>query len=298
MIAQIRQPRPASWASYGIDLPPHEAGQVRTVCPTCSASRRKSHDRCLAVNTDLGVWYCWHCGWRGRLRGQHYNTRHVPADAQPHPQLDERKWAALNRVWGEAFPLKPSDAVTRYLCQRNILLPSDDLPRTLRYHPHLRYQHDDGTVSYHPAMLARVDAPDGSLSSIHRTYLAQDGSKASVEAPRKLMAPALPGSIRGAALRLYAAGETLAVAEGIETALAVRFATQLPVWSTICARGMADLIVPVEVRLAVIAADHDTPGLNAARALARRLLEEHRRVKILIPPRPGTDWLDAVVGHG
>lgn len=106
------------------------------------------------------------------------------------------------------------------------------------------------------------------------------------------MAPAIPGATRGGAIRLYEAMETLAVTEGIETALAVHLATGLPVWAAICSGGMARLIVPSEVRLVVICADHDPAGMDAARTLARRLLAEQRRVKILTPDTPSADWAD------
>jgi len=107
-----------------------------------------------------------------------------------------------------------------------------------------------------------------------------------------MMSPVVPGATNGGAIRLYAPGETLAVAEGIETALAVRCATGLPVWATYSAGGMARLIVPDEVRLVVICADHDPAGLEAARVLAWRLLAEQHRVKILTPDTPGADWAD------
>jgi putative DNA primase/helicase len=172
---------------------------------------------------------------------------------------------------------------------------------TLRYHPSLPYRHEDGRFSHHPAMVARVDDPHGELATLHRTYLVYDGKKAEVPTPKKLMPPAVAGATNGGAIRLYAPTETLAVAEGIETALAVRLATGLPVWSTLSAGGMARLIVPNDVRLVVICADHDPAGLDAAKALARRLLAEGRRVKIITPDTPGADWADMAaeeVGHG
>jgi putative DNA primase/helicase len=132
---------------------------------------------------------------------------------------------------------------------------------------------------------------------LHRTYLTPDGHKAPVPTPKKLMSPALPGATRGAAIRLLPAGATLAVSEGIETALAVHLGTGLPVWATICAQGMAALVVPDTVRLVVIGADHDAPGLQAAKALARRMLAEGRRVKIVTPDTPGADWADTEVCH-
>jgi putative DNA primase/helicase len=205
-------------------------------------------------------------------------------------QPDERKGAALRRVWGEARPITAADPVNLYLCQRGIVL--DNLPAVLRCHPHLAYRHEDGQCTYHPAMVARVDNAQGQGVSLHRTYLTRDGRKANVPTPKKLMPSVLPGATRGGAIRLSPPSETLAIAEGIETALAVRLATGLPVWSTICAGGMARLIIPLEVCLVIICADNDPPGIKAARKLARRLLVDQRRVKILMPDTPGADWAD------
>jgi putative DNA primase/helicase len=288
-----------TWADVGIELPHGATGEVRLTCPECSPSRRKSREACLAVHTEKGTWLCWHCGWHGGLHGRSQAPALSPVPRPP-AQPDERKRAALRRVWGEARQMTADDPVPLYLHQRGIALPVTDLPTVLRYHPHLVYHHEDGQRTYHPAMLARVDDAHGQGVSIHRTYLTSDGYKADVPTPKKLMPSVVSGATRGGAIRLYPPGETLAVTEGIETALAVRLATGLPVWAALCARGLARLIVPPEVHLAVICADHDAAGLDAARALARRLLTEQRRVKILTPDTPGADWADALqeVTHG
>jgi putative DNA primase/helicase len=193
----------------------------------------------------------------------------------------------------------PGDAAVTYLRRRGINILQGDIPTVLRCHSHLIYRHEDGQRTMHPTMVARVDDISGQGVTLHRTYLTPDGRKAAVPTAKKLMSPAVPGATRGGAIRLYPARETLAVAEGIETALAVHLATGLPVWAAICAGGMARLIVPPKVSLVVIAADHDAAGLDAARALARRLLGEQRRVKILTPDTPGADWADLQeVAHG
>jgi putative DNA primase/helicase len=285
-------------ADVGIELPYGATGEVRIPCPQCSPSRRKSRDTCLAVNADKGMWKCWHCGWTGGLQGRRQRDEFPPLP-RPAVQPDERKRVALRRVWGEACPITAGDPVDTYLHQRGLSLPPADLPAVMRYHPHLVYHHEDGQPTYHPAMVARVDHPSGRAVSLHRTFLRLDGRKADVPSPKKLMSPAIPGATRGGAIRLYPAGETLAVTEGLETALAVRLATGLRVWAAICAGGMARLIVPPEVHLIVICADHDSAGLDAARTLARRLLVEQRRVKLLTPETPGTDWANLQeVGHG
>ncbi len=280
-----------AWTDVDIAIPYGATGEVRTTCPQCSPSRRKSRDACLAVNVDAGTWYCHHCGWKGGLHGRSQASTLALRSRSP-VQPDARKRAALDRLRREAVPLAPWDPVCMYLARRGITLPCDDLPVTLRYHPSLAYRHEDQTFTYHPAMLARVDDPRGEVVTMHRTYLAFDGRKADVPTVKKLLSPVVPGATNGGAIRLYPAGEMLAIAEGIETALAVRLATGLPVWATICAGGMERLIVPNEVRLVVICADHDPAGLDAAKALGRRLLAEQRRVKILTPDTPGTDWAD------
>jgi putative DNA primase/helicase len=287
-----------TWADVGIALPDGATGEVRTTCPQCSPSRRKSRDACLSVSTARGIWYCHYCGWRGSLLGRLQAPTLTPRPCLP-AQPDERHRAALARVCAQALPLAEGDPVLTYLSQRGITLPLQDLPVVVRYHPRLPYRHEDHIFTYHPAMVARVDDPSGALATLHRTYLTRDGHKAAVSTPKKMMSPAVPGATNGGAIRLYTPDETLAVTEGIETALAVRCATGLPVWATCSAGGMARFIVPAEVRLVVICADHDTAGLDAARALARRLLVERRHVKMLTPDRPGADWADRQeVGHG
>jgi twinkle protein len=56
-----------SFAEFGISIPSNASGEIRTTCPECSKDRRKSRDRCLAVNVDQGVWYCHHCFISGSL---------------------------------------------------------------------------------------------------------------------------------------------------------------------------------------------------------------------------------------
>jgi hypothetical protein len=60
MIHHTTSPRPATWANHGIILPLHAAGEVRTSCPQCSASWRKSRNTCLAVNVEKGALVCHH----------------------------------------------------------------------------------------------------------------------------------------------------------------------------------------------------------------------------------------------
>lgn len=49
----------------GINLRGKQSGQIKTVCPKCSADRKKKNDPSLSVDIDNGVWNCHHCGWSG-----------------------------------------------------------------------------------------------------------------------------------------------------------------------------------------------------------------------------------------
>lgn len=278
------------WHDVHIALPPGATGEVRTTCPQCAPSRR-TRDTSLAVHVDRGCWYCFYCGWKGSLHGR---KRGEPMPGRMAPQVapDPRKQAVMERLWHTARCITTGDPVHRYLLQRRLTHAGADIPPVLRYHPHVVYRHADGSLTSHPAMVAVVQAPDGTLVNIHRTYLTHAGVKAAVPTVKKLMPPAVPGDTRGGAIRLFPAGETLAVTEGIETGLAVHLGTGLPAWAAIAASNMRMLVVPETVRLVVIGADHDTAGLEAAKALARRMLAAGRRVKILTPACPGRDWAD------
>ncbi|MEO6610723.1 MAG: bifunctional DNA primase/helicase [Chitinophagaceae bacterium] len=55
-------------ANLGIDLKGKTHGQIKTLCPSCSATRRNKKELCLSVNIDDGVYSCKNgCGFEGRV---------------------------------------------------------------------------------------------------------------------------------------------------------------------------------------------------------------------------------------
>lgn len=60
-----------TFADFGIEIPWGASGEVDVLCPKCSPTRKKSHDRCLSVNIEKGTWICHHphCGWKDSLKG-------------------------------------------------------------------------------------------------------------------------------------------------------------------------------------------------------------------------------------
>lgn len=58
-----------TYADFNISIPHgRTTGEVPTICPQCSHTRKKSNDKCLSVNLDKQVWRCNHCNWSGFLK--------------------------------------------------------------------------------------------------------------------------------------------------------------------------------------------------------------------------------------
>ena len=208
----------------------------------------------------------------------------------------ERMKQLMKTIWDEALPVTAGDPVHKYLCNRG--LGGAAAASAVRFHPSLGYYQRSGEgkselVRSFPAMVALVVGADGVPVTLHRTYLA-DGGKAPVPEPKKL----LSAGIRGAAIRLQPATDEVAIAEGIETALAIHLATGKPSWAAISARNLEQVVLPQSVRSVRIYADNDSgsrfDGQASAYALARRLRQEDatREVEVFVPRQSGADWAD------
>lgn len=271
-------------------------------CPMCGGKTRFRFDD----KEGRGTWICNNCGagdgaeLAKRALGIDFRELAVrldpiigevaPTASRPTRSADQQR-DSLNRLWRSGGPIRPGDPVARYLSVRVGLVSA---PPCLRAVDRLRYQ--DDSPSWHPAMIAMVTGPDGMPATIHRTYLTEDGRKADVDAPRRLM----PGSIPdGAAVRLFDAGLTLGIAEGIETALAAASLFGVPVWAAINSTMLAKWRPPVGVEEVVVFGDADEgfAGQAAAFTLARRLAPHVERVRVEIPEMIGTDWCDVLGGE-
>jgi hypothetical protein len=205
---------------------------------------------------------------------------------------------ALRGVWSET--LDPTDRkaapLQRYLRRRGIDAQPD--PRVVRFHPALGYWEDGQRIGTYPAIVAQVSNADGNPVTLHRIYLDMEGCKAPVESPKKMMTPLAP--VLGGAIRLYPAGATLGITEGIETALVVRQRTEMPVWSGVSTTLLERFEPPPGVALVVIWADLDVSGAGekAAIWLRDRLVARGIQVAVHLPPGPipagrkSLDWAD------
>ena len=89
-----------------------------------------------------------------------------------------------------------------------------------------------------------------------------------------------------------ARGRAVGIAEGIETALAARYASGLPTVAAYSAGALAGWVWPTDLRRLVIFADADLAGAHAADKLRQRARTAGLSVEVMAPTTPGTDWCD------
>lgn len=265
-------------------------------CPMCGGKDRFRFDD----KDGRGTWICNSCGagdgialamainkWDFKEAAERLEelAGRTPRQAVSRERDQKALRDAMNRLWQAAKPVEYGDPVARYLDRRAIAL--DAYPAALRYVERCRFA--DGV--YFPAMLAKVTAPDGTPSTIHRTFLKPDGGK-----ERKLM----PGKVeKGSAIRLALAAPIMGIAEGIETALSASIIWNMPVWAAYSAGNLMEWIPPEGVREIYIFADSDRnfAGQSAAYALGHRLSARGFAVHVELPADAGMDWNDVLVAE-
>ena len=327
---RARQQWPAILAGLGID--PAYLRNRHGPCPACGGKDRFRFDD----KDGDGRYYCNGCGagdgfsllqkvhgwtarealqavacWLGMVPYGPAEITPLRKPTAPTRTTIERMKAKIKTIWAQAIPLEdPAAAIARTYLEYRGLGDLSPLPADMRLHPSLPYWFPgpDGLpieLGCYSALVALVRNLAGRVRGLHRTYLQPDGqgkarvvSPAGAQLPAKKLMSLAPGATRGAAIRLYpvTAGK-LAVAEGIETALAISWANPgWPCWATLFAGNLAHIELPPDLETVAICADNDSHqvGQEAARALARRLfqLPDHPEIKILIPEIPDTDWLD------
>ena len=236
-------------------------------------------------------------------------VKHVVSNRVPILHEDEIKKRAgtLRALMNSAQPSAGHRLYKSYCESRGIpAIPCADLlVATNVYH---RDEH--ATVSRKNAILGVMRKPDGSVATVHRLYLGENGHGIK-GAHRKMMLPPpcqkkelLGSAIRLAPTRKGPRGNILALTEGIETGLAVMAGSGLPTWSCYSTALLEAVQIPKEVEKVIIFADYDYnggAGLDSAETLAVRLRQEGFCVRILVPMEPpgfdkegkkGVDWLD------
>jgi putative DNA primase/helicase len=299
--APLRERARGKWRQIlsGIGIGSQHLSKKGSPCPLCGGT-----DRFLFFDTGgHGTWLCRGCGGKGsgsdlvmRFRGLEFREAAklieqyigAPVDTEPtKPAPDPR--SKLDKLWAASKPTIRRDIVDTYLRSRGVGL--DRYPSCIRTASSLRYYDDDATSTF-PAMLAMVHDAAAMPVTIHRTYLARDGSgKAPVEKPRKIVSK----HGKSPHVRLTPIMPIMGVAEGIETALSATKLFKVPTWSVLSTYGITTFEPPGGIGRLVIFADNDTNGAGqkAAYELAARL-SGRIAIEVKIPDQPNSDWNDAL----
>jgi putative DNA primase/helicase len=207
-------------------------------------------------------------------------------DPVPEAQPGDGGW---ERIWRASEAPERSPAA-RYLEGRGLALPTEP-GRVLRFNPACPFGSER-----RPAMVALIrNAETGRPQGVHRTPLTLAGERArgpdGSKLPKMILGAAAGGAVMLSPDREVEAG--LAIAEGIESALAgLRRRPSLPTWAALSAGGVRVFPVLAGVEALAIYADHDAPGLEAARACAARWAAAGRYAEVQWPRAAGADMAD------
>ena len=269
-------------------------------CPVCGGHNRFRFDN----EEGRGTFFCSSCGagdgfrllelfnrWPFKKAAIEIERVAGMIAVKPSNQecLAKRRHELCERTWRQSTVVSSGDPGDSYLLRRTGLSVAST---QLRYCRGLPYRHDDGRVSRHPAMVAKVSDSDGRGVAIHRTYLTASGDKADLPQVKKSLGSLPPAS----AIRLFPADREIGIAEGIETAISAALYFGVPVWAAISANGLKQWSPPAGIERVTIYGDNDLNGVgqSAAWNLAQRLIDSGIETKVEIPDLPGSDWNSAL----
>ncbi len=184
------------------------------------------------------------------------------------------------RLWNGAEPVEGGPGAAYFQARAIGWFPND-----LRYHRAAPRGYSSPATA--PAILALARSFTGSPRAVQATFLARDC--------RSKTGRITFGKLLGSTVRLSPPTETLAVAEGMETAAAYCKLEAIPTWAALGTANLEAFQPPAGVRQLIVAADGDAAGVRAARALAERVCA---RCEVIIRPAPdGFDWNDVATGR-
>ena len=187
----------------------------------------------------------------------------------------------VERLWSEAVPVASTPAEV-YLRQRGIRDGFDDL----RFHPRCPWG-PKPTTRFLPALI--VAAREGrALHAVQRVFLDLEHGG--------YLKKVMLGTPAGASWQGMRVTDTLALAEGFETAAMFTQHNGIPCWATLGAARLDRVHIPDSVRTLIFAEDNDPEGRRACRKAWAAYRPRGLNLRRMPPPRQFGDWADVRTG--
>ena len=201
---------------------------------------------------------------------------------------------AAHRLWDQSVPLAGSPGEA-YLTSRGLSLR----PPELRFHARTPLGRGR-QLRFRPAIIAAVRT-GRTLVAVQRLFLASDRPALADDLTNPRLMLGRPG---GGAVQLCRAGTTLALAEGIETALSAAALLDLPVWAVLGNERLPRIAIPPQVERLVLLPDDDAAGALGERLARGTYASQVLRIETIWPWDGHNDWNDVLraggkaAGHG
>jgi DNA primase len=228
---------------------------------------------------------------RPRAKRRYESLEHAHS-LPPRSAEDMKSISFAEAIWDACVPATGSLVERYWHDKRGLTLP---IPAVIRYGAAIPYGYEKPGCPprpQRPAMIAKIQAVDGSFAGVHATYLRPDGKG---KDPSLLKTRLVYGRVAGCAIRLSDAVDELALGEGIEST--VSYMTQFGVagWAAISTSGMSSIILPRPPVAFVVTLVGENDGGPSERTVAHasaRLRLEGRLVNSVFPAEEFKDFND------
>lgn len=113
-----------NYYELGIDTKGKNSGEIKTICPQCSHTRKKQTQPCLNVNLDTGLYHCWHCEWSGKVSDQPRKQSYIrPIQVFTKPVYEVPKIDAGVKQWFSERGIDESVLIRNRIGKRKAWMP-------------------------------------------------------------------------------------------------------------------------------------------------------------------------------
>ena len=214
---------------------------------------------------------------------------HDAGKRHAHTAEEKARMNSALKIWDEATDPRNTLAEKYLNEQRKLDLPAAIAGTVLRFHPRCPWRDENtGNTIGVPALIAAFRSIDeDQVTGIHRIALNPDGTKRD----RRML-----GVTRRAAVKLDPANLTLAIGEGIETAMAARELGLAPAWALGGVGAITSFPVIDGVKTLVILGEVGKASADAVGFCAPRWHAARRKVRVVMPEQ-GSDLNDELISH-